>query len=385
MTTLKHKVDPKSGATLFFVEPPRGEHGPFKSAGFWFFGSRTRDPRPASAGLPQCCWYTVERGIAARYASLADEETGALLSDAREALVASREAEGDFAIPVPAGLEYRPYQKAGVSAAVRAFERKRKGFIIADEMGLGKTMQAIGFMASERPETVLIVAPASVSGNWVREISKWLPHRASDINCPKTGTAPSKSAQIVVINYDRVVGDSPTAKATRAALERSCWDLVIFDEIHNLKNEETKRTRFFLGTWGREGQTKPGLINRATFVLALTGTPIPNRTREMVPLLRALGAFSEAADAVARSVGSFLYRYCDPVKTSHGTTFDGTSRHAELQDRLRAGGWMVRRQKSQVLTDLPPKIREVILLPEVPEVEEIRALEQALGLVPEAA
>jgi SWI/SNF-related matrix-associated actin-dependent regulator 1 of chromatin subfamily A len=59
--------------------------------------------------------------------------------DDNAAIEDSVATNSDMQIPVPAGLEYLPYQKAGI-----AYAAGRKSTLIGDEMGLGKTIQAIG-------------------------------------------------------------------------------------------------------------------------------------------------------------------------------------------------------------------------------------------------
>src|SRR5690606_10658667 len=95
--------------------------------------------------------------------------------------------------------------------------------------------------------------------------------------------------------------------------------------------------------------------------LALTGTPIPNRPIEVYPLLHWLDP------ETWKSKFSFATRYCAARKQHVGRgrfawDFSGASNLGELQDRLRST-IMVRRLKSEVLTELPPKRRQVVEIP----------------------
>jgi SWI/SNF-related matrix-associated actin-dependent regulator 1 of chromatin subfamily A len=85
-------------------------------------------------------------------------------------LEASAATDSTLVIPVPAGLDYLPYQKGGI-----AFAQSREGTLIGDEMGLGKTIQAIGIINLDPSiKRALIVCPASLKINWSRELKKWL-------------------------------------------------------------------------------------------------------------------------------------------------------------------------------------------------------------------
>ena len=85
----------------------------------------------------------------------------------------SRATDAAAVVPVPDGLAYLPYQKAGIVFAAEAF-RAGRGVLIADEQGLGKTIQAIG-LVNMRPDfkRVLVVCPSTLKINWTREIARW--------------------------------------------------------------------------------------------------------------------------------------------------------------------------------------------------------------------
>ena len=87
-----------------------------------------------------------------------------------ERRVASRATDVDVRIPAPDGLEYMPFQKAGIHYA-----SAHAHTLIADQMGLGKTIQAIGLINLDASiNRVLVVCPASLKLNWERELTKWL-------------------------------------------------------------------------------------------------------------------------------------------------------------------------------------------------------------------
>ena len=245
-------------------------------------------------------------------------------------VTASRATDAAIDIPSPDGLEYLPFQRAGIAYAL-----ERKATLFGDEMGLGKTIQAIGVINATRPETVLVVCPASMKLVWRNELEKWLvQERSIDVVNGSGHPFPSKP-DVVVINYDVL------AKHADDILGRT-WGLVVIDEAHYCKNSKAKRT-------------KAALAVRAERRLALTGTPIPNKPVE----IQAVAGYLDP-DRFGHFF-RFAKRYCDAHETAYGWTFDGSSNLPELQEQLRSS-IMVRRLKADVLDDLPAKVRQVIVL-----------------------
>ena len=291
-----------------------------KAAGFRFDGqSKT--------------WYTTDAGIAGRL----DPDLAA------GALAASRATHAATAVPAPPGLDYLPYQKAGI-----AYAMSRRDTLIADEMGLGKTIQAIGVINSDPSvNRVLVICPASLKLNWRRELQRWLTPPMG-IAIANGGSFPE--ADVVVINYD-ILGKH------RAAIDQVQWDILVVDESHYLKSEKAQRTALVLGRWHRE----PAKIVRpieARRRLFLTGTPILNRPKELWTLIQALNVQGMGRQGFMK----FATRYCAATKTRWGWNFDGASNLEELQEGLRASV-MVRRLKADVLAELPKKRRQVVVLP----------------------
>jgi SNF2 family DNA or RNA helicase len=290
-----------------------------KAAGFRFDGM-------------QRVWFTTDPGVAAKF----DPAAGAAL------VASSRATDAEIDIPAPAGLGYLPYQRAGI-----AYAQARRDTLIGDEMGLGKTVEAIGLINAEPSiERVLVICPASLKINWQRELTKWLvrPMRAVIAN----GEFPD--ADIVILNYDILAKH-------RAMIDAVQWDLLIIDECHYLKNPKTKRTRLALGHWDRDEakRIKPIAARRRLF---LTGTPIVNRPVELWPLVQATNPSGLGRMGFMR----YAARFCDAKKTHFGWDFSGASNLDELQRILRESV-MVRRLKADVLTELPSKRRQIMVMP----------------------
>jgi SWI/SNF-related matrix-associated actin-dependent regulator 1 of chromatin subfamily A len=249
-----------------------------------------------------------------------------LLERART-LQASRAEDSDLDIPCPDGSTYLPYQRAGI-----AFGLGRPNTLFADEMGLGKTIEALGVVnADPAAQNVLIVCPASLKLNWARECERWLVDRGPVGIAGKTFP---DDANVVIINYDIL-----TKWRTKL---RKQWDVLIADECHYVKNKAAKRSKRLYALKARR-------------TLFLTGTPILNRPIEL------WAAVSFLAPEEFDSFWPFAKRYCKPCKNRYGWDFSGATNLDELHERLR-GTIMVRRTKSQVLSDLPPKRRQVIEL-----------------------
>jgi len=241
----------------------------------------------------------------------------------------------------PPDKQYLPFQEIGIREGI-----SRQHILIADEMGLGKTVEAIGILNNTEWQSCLIVCPASLRLNWKHEIQEWLIRDNCIITIPdKLLIAPF--SDITIINYDKLLKFSPQ-------LRKLTFDVVIYDESHYLKSPKAKRTKLCFGkqkvVWGRKR-------------IFLTGTPILNRPIELFPLLMELG--------VITNWKYFVNRFCDAkektVYTKNGKVkvldISGSNHEAELQAILR-DKIMIRRLKSEVLTELPAKIQQIIFLPE---------------------
>ena len=270
-------------------------------------------------------WWTSFDDNALKLRDVADEMTAARLEgiaqERQAALEASRATDADIDIPVPDGLEYMPFQKAGI-----AYAQGRDGVLIADEMGLGKTIQAIGII-NVNPEIkrVLVICPASLRINWKREIEKWQtrPMSVAILTSKDIETLPG--ADIIIVNYDIL-------KKVRVALRTIEWDVLVCDEAHYMKSNKAQRTREVIGRNVRvQGKwTKDPAPIDAKVKLFLTGTPISNRPIESWTLLNTL------APTVFKNWKFFTSRYCAAHNDGWGMDVSGASHLDELQDKARS-------------------------------------------------
>ncbi|MEX1024837.1 MAG: DEAD/DEAH box helicase [Planctomycetota bacterium] len=240
---------------------------------------------------------------------------------------ASRAQDATIDVPRPAGREFLPYQRAAI-----AFGLQRPNVLFADEMGLGKTIEALGVInADPDARRVLIVCPASLKLNWQRECERWL---VGEREIGVAGKTFPETADVVIINYDILV-------KWKHELTRD-WDVLVADECHYAKNRDAKRSKALFALAARRK-------------LFLTGTPILNRPVELWALVHALDPEEFP------KFQPFAKRYCNPERNRFGWDYSGAANLDELHERLRST-IMVRRTKAEVLTDLPPKRRQVIEL-----------------------
>lgn len=312
----------------------------------WEFHCRYEDHEiPKAAGLrwdkTLRVWHTGDNDKAETLRKFADkiaEQCFAIIGYRTERINESRSIEADIHIPSPAGLKYLGYQRAGI-----ALSQTRRNMLIADEMGLGKTIQALGIINLHHLRNVLIICPASLKLNWAHEAEKWLVDDTLSICIADSKLFPM-TANVCIVNYDIV------ARHKEDILSRP-WDLLICDEAHYMKNPKAQRTKAVLGG-GRE-HVKPIRAARKVF---LTGTPIVNRPIELWPIVRALDP------GTWDNWNYYVTRYCDASNNGWGLDLSGASNLDEFQRKLRAS-IMVRRLKADVLTDLPPKSRQIIEIP----------------------
>jgi superfamily II DNA or RNA helicase len=232
----------------------------------------------------------------------------------------------------PRGLKavLRPYQEQGLSW-LRFIHEIGSGGVLADDMGLGKTVQTIALLLSlkqEKKDTALralIVAPTSVVTNWIREIERFGPSLTTALwhgAGRKEQMEGLESANVIITSYALLRRDIDL-------LKKLDLDYAILDEAQNIKNplSATAQSARELGAQRR---------------LALTGTPIENRLSEIWSI------FDFVSPGLLGPLNKFEERYARPID-------QGDSKAAA---RLRATihPFILRRTKTEVAKDLPPKI-----------------------------
>lgn len=278
-------------------------------------------------------------------------------------------------IEVPADQELWGFQKASVAYAL-----DRKHTLIGDEPGLGKTPIAVAFANEIQAQRVLVICPASIRVQWVEKIRLWTTLKWPNLHIHmighgKHGVHPY--AQWTVVSYE--LARNP---AIQRAIASGRYDVLILDEAHYLKTWDAQRTRAVFG--GGADHSIAHIAGQCDRVLALTGTPLPNRPREAYTLARHLdwGCIDWMSEE------SFRYRFNPAVQmeTEDGRIFtkEDTGRHAELQARLRSH-IMVRHLKREVQPQLKlPRFDMIHLDDTKPAVKAALQAESLLKIDPEA-
>ncbi|XP_072198489.1 SWI/SNF-related matrix-associated actin-dependent regulator of chromatin subfamily A-like protein 1 [Excalfactoria chinensis] len=227
-----------------------------------------------------------------------------------------------------------PFQREGVNFAVL----KNGRLLLADDMGLGKTVQAICIAAYYQNEwPLLVVTPSSVRFTWAEAFHRWLPSlRPGSTNVIVTGKDSLTASLINIISFDLLSKMDKQLKCT--------FQVVIIDESHYLKNIKTARCRAAMP-----------LLKAARRVILLSGTPAMSRPAELYTQIAAVqpGFFPQ--------FHTFGLRYCDAKKMPWGWDYSGSSNLAELKILLEES-IMIRRLKSDVLSQLPAKQRKMVVV-----------------------
>lgn len=289
------------------------------------------------------------------------DDADRLLMEADRVLASSR-AMSAVPIEVPGlwdGAVLRPFQHAGVR-----FLADNGKVLLADDMGTGKTLQALAAAAVTGAWPMLVICPAVVKLNWAREALTWFPGRPVSVLSGKPGAksraqsvrvrgetktlSSDVAGDVVIINYD-ILG---AWARLLGALE---WGVIVCDEAHYLKTgtaARTKAVRLLATGWDTSAKKKAG--NGIERRWLLTGTPIMNRPIELVSLLGILDRLRDFG-----GFKGFTARYCQASHNGFGMDYSGASNLHELNTKLRLG-IMIRRTKSEVLTELPGKTRVVL-------------------------
>lgn len=331
-----------------FVADVLDQPGALKKAGFQLHEPtmcrfKVEECKACRAGVGRR-WWTSHIEAATRMRPFCNQKALSVMREHLVMLSRSRATDADIDVPSPSGLSYLPYQRGGIAYAIQ-----RKDTLIADEMGLGKSIEALGFINKIQPKSVIIVCPSTLIFNWRNEAEKWLVEgRWKILEVDAKSVVVSEDDDLfVIVNYEKLTGDSPLSRS----LARRQFDVMVVDEAQYIKNPESARSQAVIG--------QEGLMRRARRCLFLTGTPIENYPKEIWPIASAI------CPAKFGDWWEFARRYCglhqEERRGKKVWVSDGSSNLGELQQRLRAS-FMVRRLKKDVLPELPPKRRQLVVL-----------------------
>ena len=272
-----------------------------------------------------------------------------------------------------------PYQKEGVEAIYN----HRGRYLLADEMGVGKTLQAIAACTLySECWPVLVVCLSSLRYNWSTELQKWLHMEPSRICIFKSGKAVlnheiQSSIRFYIISYDLLAKPEILEK-----IKTFKFQVLVSDESHSIRNAKSKRSL-----------SVSQLCLLIPYVIFLSGTPghCPHDLYSLlkciqphllpdfwvVPKMRPSRKMFRANSQ--RLQTTYAARWCDPddgpiYGSKRQWLLKGFSRKKEFFSIV-SHCFMIRRPKSQVLKDLPEKIRQKIVF-EVEEKERIKIQNQ---------
>ena len=247
-------------------------------------------------------------------------------------------------------IEPYEFQKQGIAYAI---EHKR--CIMGDEQGLGKTVEAIGVLTVTRALPALVVCPASLKVNWQRELKKFGGLNAIILNDANQRTWQrffeirkqdgQMCADVAIVNYESLKKffvakirreGRFTLKSVDFDPRKDLFRTIIIDESHKCKSVQTQQSKFVQGiAAGKE------------YILELTGTPVVNNNEDLIQQLRIMNRLEDFG-----GYSKFMGRYCQGLNKS--------SHLKELNYYLRKYCFF-RRQKKDVLTQLPAKTRSYLV------------------------
>ena len=307
-----------------------------------------RLPLRCVTGLPE---------VAERYSLRIGADVSALITKVASELDRTRAAAGAFdaePVPVPglaAGMALKPQQYPVVRFAV-----DHRRVLVGDDMGWGKTASSLAAVAVDGAYPAVVVCRPSLTLNWAAEIRRFFPalavHEASG-----TSPQPIPDGTGIVVIGSAALAATPRKKGRGGkefgwveTLKKITPKALIIDEGQDTKERAANRSQAC-------EQLAAAVIARNGLVLNLTGTAILNRPRELCQQLTILDRIDEFGGPK-----TFLWRYCLSETNEWGASYNGARNLAELHDRLRSWGIMIRRSDDAAL-GLPPCREHVLHIP----------------------
>ena len=235
------------------------------------------------------------------------------------------------AVPAAFKATLRPYQKNGY-AWLNYMNTLGFGACLADDMGLGKTVQMLAFFEKmykdNKKAKVLLIVPASLIGNWMKEAEKFAPNLS--LNILHASAATGDEGLKINDSFLTITTYGMTLRLPE--LEKVDWDCIVLDEAQAIKNPITKQTR----------QIKKLHTNMR---IAMTGTPIENDLTNLWSL------FDFLNKGLLGSSEEFR-KYCKTLE-------DNPEGYSKLKSMI--SPFMLRRVKTDksIISDLPDKCEQV--------------------------
>ncbi len=235
----------------------------------------------------------------------------------------------------------RDYQRRGV-AWLQYLESQGLNPCLADDMGLGKTLEVIAHLLKEREETgivpppTLVIAPTSVLGNWRKEIERFAPQLRTMVHQGSTRLKEKKAFVEACQQHDIVLTSFALARLDEKLLQSLKWHRVVVDEAQNIKNPHAAQTRAILKL-------------NAPHRIALTGTPVENRMRDLWSIFNFLNPGYLGKEAQFRKTFEL------PIQKNNDRATSATLKKL-------VEPFILRRVKTdkRIIDDLPEKIEQKI-------------------------
>jgi len=230
--------------------------------------------------------------------------------------------------------DLRDYQHSGFQWLSR-LAHWGVGACLADDMGLGKTVQALALLLERAPQgPALVVAPTSVCLNWLSECARFAP----TLKVMVFGSGDRQKTLSDLQPFDLVIASYGLLQQEIAHFSEVQWHTIVLDEAQAIKNHQTKRSQAAMALKG-------------DFRMICSGTPVENHLGELWNLFRFINP------GLLGSLDHFNERYAGPIERQQ---------EAGARNRLRKliAPFMLRRTKSQVLSELPSRT-EILRLVEL--------------------
>ena len=261
------------------------------------------------------------------------------------------EFDGGFQIPSCIFHKLFPYQRTGVKW-MWELHCQEAGGIVGDEMGLGKTVQIVAFIAGlhrsgKLDGPVILLCPATIMGQWVREFQKWYPPMRV-VMLHTSGSSLDKPEELVrdvVKTGGVVVTTYETMRRGAEYLTRPRWSYAVLDEGHKIRNPDADVTQAVKGL-----DTPHRLL--------LSGSPIQNKLVELWSL------FDFVFPGRLGTLPVFQTHFELPIAAggyANASHFQvQTAYKCALELRELIDPYLLRRLKSDVALQLPDKQEQVL-------------------------
>ena len=233
----------------------------------------------------------------------------------------------NYEIPKDLNATLRDYQVSGFEF-FKTLSDYQFGGILADEMGLGKTIQTIAFLLSNKDKKNIVITPTALIYNWKNELEKFAP----TLKVGLLHAAKSEREKILdnIDNYDVILTTYTTYKNDIDKYKNINFDYCIIDEAQNIKNPDAIITKAIKNV-------------NAKVKFALTGTPIENNIMELWSIFDFI-------------MPGYLYN-----KSKFKSIFVNNDKNIiELKNLIKP--FILRRTKKEVITELPDKIEQKIII-----------------------